>query len=294
MIMVVKADPVRTPIPVPESRPHVFSEEQLVGYLTSQGIRVVEYRGHLWRNAAAPSPIARRDWTPVHRWQPLRQADAGFPQRSAFAYRCLAVEPVTTTFPFVVFRDVAGYDEHRIAKNRARHVRRGLERFEYVMLDGPELLLEQGWAVAAAAAADSGMRLTRDEAEYRRQARAMFETSPPVVWAALSDGQLAGYAVTYATGTEAMFEKVYVSPRYREARVGLGLYWVVLAGWGQAPGVCNVWTGGTLPDRGVDRFKQSMGAVLENVPVHAGMRAPVEMALRRVKPNAVSLVALHA
>lgn len=288
----MRLDPPRTRIPVPDSRFDVFAEEQLTAYLRTQGIRVVESRGHLWRNAAAPSPIARQDWTPLHRFVPLTRDEARFPLRSALAYRCLAAEPVPTTFPYVVVRDIPNYDERRMTKDHARHVRRALERFEFVWLDSPDLLLEQGWQVASAAAAESGMVIARHEGEYRKQTIAMFD-APPIVIAGLSEGRLAGYVTTYATGAEAVFEKIYIAPEFRKEGVGRGLYWNVLAGWAQTPGVQNVWTGGTLPQRGVDRFKVSMGAVLEEVPVHAGMRAPLAMALRRLRPTAISLGALN-
>jgi hypothetical protein len=119
----------------------------------------------------------------------------------------------------------------------------------------------------------------------------MFEGVPPVVWAALAGDRLAGYAVTYATGSDAMLEKVFIAPQYRDQHLGLGLYWSVLTGWAQTPGIENCWAGGSMPG-GVDSFKIAMGASLEHLPVHAGMRWPMRSAMRWVKPDAVSLAAL--
>ena len=283
----------RTAIPRLGDSPHVFSEAELADYLIASGVRVVEVRGNLWRNSYAPSPISRYAWTPLNRWVPLTQDVVGYPTRSALAYRARAAESVPTRFSFAVFRDLSTYGEHSMNRHRARDTRKALQRYEYRRLDSPDLLLAQGWQVMRDAFAFRGMRPPVDQATYRRRAQAVFEAKPPVVWAALSNGQLAGYVTSYATGSEATLETAYISPSFRDNRVGLGLYWLTVTGWARASGVRNVWAGGTMPG-GIDDFKTSIGAVLEHVPVHSGMRGAIRLGYRVLKPDALSLKDLHA
>ena len=281
------------PVPRLGYRPQIFSETELAAYLRACGVSVVRARGNLWRNSYAPNPVSRYAWTPLHRWVPLPEKAVGYPTRSALAYRAMAAEPVTTTFPYTVFRDLTAYGEHSMNRHRARDTRQALERYEYRMLEDPDLLHAQGWSVMRDAYAFRGTRPPVDEATYRRQLTAVFEGKPPMIVVALSDGHLAGYLTSHATGSEATVEKLYISPSFRDDRVGLGLYWVTLTGWASAPGVRNAWAGGTMPG-GVDRFKMSIGAVLEQVPVHAGMRGAIRLGYRVLKPDALSLKDLHA
>lgn len=282
----------RTPIPRLHCQPHVFSESELAAYLTARGNRVVEYRGNLWRNNYAPNPISRYAWTPLHRWVPLPADAVGYPTHSAMAYRALAAESDSATFAYTVFRNLSAYGEQSMNRQRARYTRQALARYEYRMLDDPDLLLAQGWDVMRDASAFRGTRPPASEAAYRRRVVATFEAKPPVVWAALSDGRLVAYETTYATGSEATLEKLYISPAHRRGNVGFGMYWVALTGWASVPGVRHAWAGGTMPG-GVDQFKLSIGAGLEQVPVHAGMRRPVQLGYRALKPEAMSLKDLH-
>ena len=283
----------RTAIPRLGDSPHVFTEAELADYLIASGVRVVQSRGNLWRNKYAPGPISRYAWTPLHRWVALPKDDVGYPTGLALAYRAMAAESVTTVFPYTVFRDLDSYGEHSMNRHRASHTRQALKRYEYLRLDNPDLLLAQGWQVMSDAYAFRNMRPPIDQVTYRRQATAAFEGQPPLVWAALSDGQLAGYFTSYATGSEVTLERLYISPSFRDNLVGLGLYWVTLTGWARASGVRTAWAGGTMPG-GVNDFKMSVGAVLEHVPVHSGMRGAIRLGYRVLKPEAQSLKDLHA
>lgn len=285
--------PERTAIPRASGGHPVFGDRELAAYLVASGVRVEEFRGNLWRNAPAPSPLSRYSWTALNRWVPLNREAVGYPALSALAYRCLAQERVPTTFGYTVFREISNYGERSFNRRRARYIRKALERYEYVLIDSPDVLLEQGWKVMADACAFRGQQPPMDSTSYQRRVACIFEARPPVVWAALADGRLVSYLTSYATGCDATLEKLYISPAHRDGLVGYGMYWMALTGWAATPGVRNAWVGASMPG-GVDDFKISMGAVLEQVPVHSGMRLPVRLGYRVLKPDAMSLKDLRA
>jgi hypothetical protein len=135
----------RTPIKRHSLGHHVFDQSELCTYVEISGVQVVERAGVLWRNRYAPGPVQASHWTPLHRWVPLRDGQAGFPHRGGLSYRALAVEAWAPRFPYVVFRDMTRYGSDRTNRHRARGVQQALDRYEYRLLTDPEVLLAQGW-----------------------------------------------------------------------------------------------------------------------------------------------------
>jgi hypothetical protein len=188
--------------------------------------------------------------------------------------------------PFELVPNLSSYSESRLTKNRRREIRRSLELDEYRFLREPEQLLREGWKVVTSAAAISGQKIARSRRVYRAQIERRFSADPQLVIAGYHRGELGGYLMGHVIGQHATLSELYVASWARRSHLGSGLYWLALSELARVPGIDAAYLGMWFPEKpSLAFFKRSIGARIVDMPTAGDMRAPLAVALKRIRPN---------
>jgi len=261
----------------------LWTLEDLTRFQVNCGRQLRQADGVLW--AVSNS----RFWVPLMTFDPIPGKGVHWPSHTALGFQAIVSEPERATgwVQYLLVPDLPTYGVARIGKVRRREIRRAAEHFEFRVLDTPEILMAQGWRTLSEAASRSGQSTPGSEAVYRGQWEAIYNHEPPLVIAALREGVLHAYMVSYAAGGHVSFEQLAMDASARAHKAGAALYWLHLSLWSSVPGVEFASFGRPYPERdSIDFFKKSMGAQIAILPVVGRMRAPVRWFLKRQRPHA--------
>ncbi len=272
-----------------------MNEEQATRWFRDLGYSLGDFGGHAWK-VSSWTKSGRGFWMPINEVQPLSPREIGRPKLDALAYWAVVDNPdeAQSMIPFIFFDHVKNYDASRLSEEHRRNVRLALNRFEYVQLESPDLLLNQGWDVSSRAAAQSGASLEPDRERFEANLRKRFTADPQLIVAARSGGNLAGYMCAHVIDGTAHVTRIMLNPEFRKQQVGSGLYWATLRHLGKSLNVHRVNVGLSYPDVfGVELFKYAMGATIVDLPVRSWALPPLAWRLRRTNPWAYVRIGGH-
>lgn len=200
----------------------VMTEQELATWLAERGMNVVCHNGRYWRETypgffAACHPLARMSEGEATRPTPfcwgfrssLRDADAGTANGSV---------------PLHLLTDIANYTWQTRSprcRNKLRNLRK---QVDIVALHKPDLLLDQGYNILYSAHARNSYGKVPKRSDYQKNIERYYASGRGLVLGGLVDGKLAGYLTSYAIGTTAYVDELFLDSRYLNTNISLGLF----------------------------------------------------------------------
>ena len=262
----------------------VLSEAECGQWHEARGHRVVEHRGRLWVGSR------RCFFQPVHHLAQLTAPEATRPARCCLGFRARlarqAWEVANCSLPAHTLPDPGTYRLDRLRPTPRRQVRQGLRATDIVALETPDLILEQGYPVAAQAhARDSGIELPSRTA-FRRNILSFFSPRRGLILAAVRGPRLLGFSLTYAVETAAYHDMVYVTGEGLASKVPVCLFHVFATLVSRQPQLRELMHGVHVrDDPGLCEFKRRIGLAVTPFPARAWFFTGLDSLLRRTEPE---------
>jgi hypothetical protein len=262
----------------------VLSEAECGEWYKARGRRVVEHRGRLWVESR------RYFFQPVHHLAKLSAHEATRPARSCLGFRARLAEDAwewaNGSLPAHTFPDPQSYDLGRLRQTPRRQVRQGLRAVDVVALEIPDLILDQGYAVAAEAhARDNGIDLP-GPATFRKNILSFFSPRRGLILAAVRDQHLLGFSLTSAVDAAAYHDMVYVTAQGLANKVPVCLFHAFATLVSRRPQVQELMHGVHVrDDEGLCEFKRRIGLVVTPLPARAWFAGGLDGLLRRARPQ---------
>jgi hypothetical protein len=262
----------------------LLSEMECGEWHEARGRRVVEHRGRLWVEPR------RCFFQPVHHLAKLSAHEATRPARSCLGFRARLAEEAwewaNASLPAHTFPDPQSYGLGRLRQTPRRQVRQGLRAVDVVALEIPDLILDQGYAVAAEAhARENGIDLP-GRATFRKNVLSFFSPRRGLILAAVRGGHLLGFSLTYAVDAAAYHDMVYVTGQGLANKVPVCLFHAFATLVSRRLQVQELMHGEHLrTDEGLCEFKRRIGLVVTPLPARAWFASGLDGLLRRTRPQ---------
>lgn len=260
----------------------VLSETECGEWYQARDRRVVEHRGRLWVESR------RCFFQPVHHLAQLSAHEATRPARSCLGFRARlaedAWERANGSLPAHTFPDPQSYELGRLRPTPRRQVRQGLRAVDLVALEIPDLILDQGYTVAAEAhARDNGIDLP-GPATFRKNILSFFSPRRGLILAAVRDLQLLGFSLTYAVDAAAYHDMVYVTGQGLADKVPVCLFHAFATLVSRRPQIHELMHGVHVrDDEGLCEFKRRIGLAVTQLPARAWFAIGLDGLLRRAR-----------
>ncbi len=264
--------------------PHL-REVELAQWREELGGRVVERRGRFWLQ------VSRGFFKPVSPFAPLRASEVGPPTRLSWGFQaCLASEEAhaaNATLPVHLYPDLARYGLERMGGERRRKLRRAMAEIDLAVVREPDILFDEGYAVACEANACSPGNPLAPEPAYRRWIVSHLPHRRGLVLAGLRHGRLLGFCTNWAAGGVAYQDVLYVGEEGRRRGLAACLFHATATLAARAPAVTTLANGLHLREQpGVTAFKASLGLELRALPARVWFAPMTEPLVRHLRPNA--------
>lgn len=260
----------------------VLTEAQCGEWYDARGHWVVEHCGRLWVGSR------RCVFQPVHHMAKLSSHEATRPARACLGFRArlaeTARECANASLPVHTLPDPQSYELGRLRPTPRRQVRNGLRAVDLVALEIPDLILDQGYAVATEAhARDNGIELP-GRAEFRKNVLSYFEPPRGLILAAVRGQQLLGFSLTFAVDTTAYHDMVYVTNQGLANKVPVCLFHAFATLVSRQPQLQELMHGVHVRnDEGLCEFKRRIGLVVTAVPARAWFPRGLDGLIRRAR-----------
>lgn len=265
-----------------------FTEEEIAVWRGHRGFRIVRHLGRYWWD------LIRGFYQPIHHLARFGQEEATAPKALQWGFRAvLADKDAGSANGSIPVHVLAGFDEfclEAISSDRRSDVRRCRKLVEIVEPDGPDLIREQGHAVAA-----SSILRTMGGTRYSRppsHAKYVSELLDPL-WAprllyvaGLVDGRLGGYMTGYSVDGTAYIHAVHIETTALKTSIGSGLLFEFIRCCRRTAGVRELSYGIEAPEKPtLGRFKASWGFPVRHFPTRFGMNPLIGAVVRRLYPE---------
>lgn len=264
------------------SAPGVWPHHRAAEYWAARGKATRTRGGVWWRHRG------QGIWSPIDLLTPLAADRVRLPGTTALAaFALVSAEDSLGTYQHIAFQDVGLYGPDRVTRDRRREVRRAMDSHGFRLLESPEELMRQGWAMASEAAQSGQLWIPPDREAYGHHCAELFRDTPAAVIAAFDEGgRLAGYTVSFSVGPNAYLEELFTADWARRTFVGVGLYWCLASYWACIAGTTTIGLGRTVGGgHGVDRFKVAMGATVVDSPARARIQRLTAAYLKVRRPD---------
>ena len=248
------------------------------------GHRVVEHRGRYWVE------MKRGFFQPIHPLARLSRDEATRPSSRCWGYRArLTAEDeayADATLPVHVLPDPQSYGLQRLSGRRRRYIKSFLRDFDVVVLDSPDLLLEQGYRLAEEAHAHNHEFALPEPRKFRRKIELYFVPGRGLAVAALRHDSLVAFDLIHAVDGVAYDHSGAVGREGLEHNVRYCMFYLVASIAQRSPGVRELMNGQHTPEvESLCAFKENQGCEVVQLPARAWFAPLVEPVLRRIKPR---------
>lgn len=266
-----------------EARLPVMDEAGCATWQEARGVRVVEHRGRYWMESAPGF------FQPVHHLARLTADEASRPSRRCLGFRAVLAEPclpeANGCMPAHLYPEPQHHTLERFSGTQRRQIRQGLRSFDLVALREPDLLLDQGLAVAQEARArNPGIPLPH-AAAFHRSVLAYVEPPQGLVLAAMRGKRLLGFALCYAVDQAVYHDLVYVGDEGLRDRAPICLFHALATISARNPRLLELMHGlHVRANPGLCEYKRRLGIEVRPVPARCWMVPGLAPLLRAVAP----------
>lgn len=266
-----------------EARFPLMSEPALARWLRAGGAYIVERGGRHWQRAVPGF------YQPLHFLARLPAREIVRPQLLSWGYRAALREAdagqANATLPIYVLPDLAAYDAKDLDSRRRHAINRAARTVDMVVLDRPDILIEQGLGIVHEAAARNPRNRGVAERHYPAWIEAGFAQPGPVFLAMLLGGTLLGFSVGFALEGVAYYDQHFIADAARSLNLDRLSFHAKALMAQRTPGIHTMANGLDVPESpGLTDFKASQGLVVVNYPTRATIHPLMGALLRGHRP----------
>jgi hypothetical protein len=263
-----------------------MTEAHLAQRLVAKGKKIVEAHGALWVQTAPGF------YECLHPLRRVSASQADKPRVLCAGYRAALCEQDThlsnAQMPVHLLDDVAGYDLQAVPSRKIRQHLRSIpkQRVDIVRVDRPAILLEQGYEVMVSwsSRVSPGDLPTRER--YLRSVEQKVEDPYWLVLAGISNTTLLGYITSWAVGSTAYLDQIFVRTEAMSTHLSAALTFEAVQAIRRHGSVREVCPGPHRPEApGLTDFKMRMGFPVVAVPIYSWLFPPAALYLRRRRPH---------
>jgi hypothetical protein len=261
----------------------VMQEADLARWLVAGGAVVVERHGRRWQR------VVPGFYQPLHFLARLRADEVHCPNLFCWGYRSALAEAdqrqANATLPIYVLPDLAHYDSRRLDGRRRNAINKAARVVDTVMLDRPDVLLEQGLPIMHQAAARNPHNHGVDDRHFAAWVKAGFRQPGPVFLAMLMGSTLVGFAVAFAIEGVAYYHQHFIADAARSLNLDRFSFHATALMAQRTPGIHTLANGLHVPEsEGLADFKASQGLVIAEYPSRAVIQPLLGRLLRHYRP----------
>jgi hypothetical protein len=262
----------------------VMGEADLARWLRAAGTVVVERHGRYWQQ------VVPGFYQPLHFLARFNSPDVTCPRTLCWGMRAVLTEAsashANASLPAYVLPDLAGYTLSRLDGRRRHAINKAGRSVDVVVLDRPDVLLEQGPPLLREAAARNSRNLGITDTAFRSWVAAGFAGGcRPVFLAMLRSGELLGFSVGFAIDGIAYYHQHYIAERARNLNLDRLSFHAKALMAQRTPGIHTLVNGLHVPESaGLSAFKASQGLVVAEYPSLARIQPLIGRLLRRHRP----------
>jgi len=261
-----------------------LTEIDVARWMADLGFRIVEHHGRFWL-ALKPG-----FYQPVHPLAELSAEQATAPVFACWGIRARLANTdaafANAQMPVYMLPDLAGCNLGRLSAKRRNQVRKVEKTIDLVAVTTPDILLDQGYAVAREAQALNPSNTVPGEAAYRRWIISHFKDQRALILAGLYQGRLLGFSTNWMADGVFYQDKLYVGREGRARDLAMGLNYVCTMIAARHPQARELMCGRDLPQNpGIAEFKRSMGLRVVHLPARVELAPLVGPLLRSLRPH---------
>lgn len=261
-----------------------MTEQELASWLALRGQNVICHHGRYWRETypgfyAASHPLAR-----------MSADEATRPRALCWGFRSSLREADASTangsLPVHLLTDIDTYvlqTRSPRCRNKLRNLRK---QADIVALHQPDLLLEQGYDILSSAHARNKYGNLPGRTAYQKSIESYYASGRGLVLGGLVDGKLGGYLTSYAVGTTAYVDEVFLDTRYLNTHISLGLFfdWMQICRRNQE--IREVVHGLHAREAvGLCRYKEELGLQVVHVPARIWFAPFAGKVVKKLRPH---------
>ncbi len=259
------------------------SEKEMAEWLSEQGRKVVCHKGRYWKS----NP--RGFYQPVHTLARLTAEEATRPAAACWGFRASVSDSAFANFsiPVHLLENIDAYGPQALSARNRNKLRKALNTVEYTRVSDPSLLFEEGYGVFVSARNRTQYSKPLSPGEYRKLIATFFSRPRGLVVGGLVEGKLGGYITSYAVGTTAYLDQIWLASEVLSTNIGLGLFFRWIEACQRSGFVKEIVHGlHARENQGLCRHKADLGLNVSLVPSRAWFMPPTQTLIKWKKPHA--------
>ena len=268
-------------VPWQEGRLPVLAEADLARWERELGRSVVEHRGRFW------SPLAPGFYQPIHLLARLQPAEATRPTRLCWGFRA-RIEGGAANGSIAVHRlpDPHGYSLDRLSSRRRSQIRASMRKLDIVAVQAPDLLADQGHAVALEAKARTPVLQVQERRAFARWVESHVAPQRALALAALDGPRLLGFSLHRTIDGIAYCDSLFVGDAGMRHDLALTFFHAFACLAAGTPGIDEVVNGQHLRENeALCEFKLGQGLEIVQFPARVSVSMALGAGLRHWNPD---------
>jgi hypothetical protein len=262
----------------------MLAERDLARWMGAGGAKVVEGDGRYWQE------VVPGFFQPLHYLARFAASELVPPTRLCWGMRAVLAEAdaaaANVATPVHVLPDLAGYGPGRLDRRRRQALAKAERHVEVVVLERPDMVLEQGYPLALEAATRNARNRPPPQANFSAWVKAAFDRPGPIVLAALDGDRLLGFSLSFAIDGVAYGHKAFIGDAGRRHCLDLLCFHVEALIAQRTPGIHTLVNGLHAPENeGLCTFKRRQGLIVAEFPSLTTMHPIAGSVLRYLRPH---------
>lgn len=262
----------------------MMQEADLARWVVAGGGKVVEVEGRFW------AEVVPGFYQSLHYLARFNAAEFVRPSLLCWGMRAVLAEADMPTAnvatPVHILPELEGYGPERLCRRRRQEIAKAERNVDLVVLDKPDIVLDQGYALALEAVARNPRNRPAPEAAFATWVEAAFAQPGPVVLGMLQGDRLLGVSFSFAIDGIAYSHQAFIGDFGRSLHLDLLCFHAEALIARQTPGVHTMVNGLHAPENeGLCAFKRRQGLVVAQYPSLTTMHPIAGSVIRYLRPH---------
>jgi hypothetical protein len=262
-----------------------LTEQEHATWLAERGRKVICNKGRYWLETYPGF------YSATHSMAKMSAQEATRPSTFCWGFRTslndMDAEKANGSIPLHLLTDIDNYTLQTRSprcRNKLRNLRK---QVRIVELNKSDLLLNQGYDVLCSAHARNGYGSLSKRSEYQKDIEKYYDAGHGLVIGGLVDGNLGGYLTSYAVGTTAYVDEVFLDTQYLRTNISLGLFFEWMQICRRSKPIRQVVHGLHAREAtGLCRHKEELGLSVVQVPTRIWFAPLTNRIVKQLRPHA--------
>jgi hypothetical protein len=262
----------------------MMREADLARWVRAGGGKVVEVEGRFW------AEVVPGFYQSLHYLARFTAAEFVRPSLLCWGMRAVLAEvdapAANVATPVHVLPDLAGYGPGRLCRRRRQEIAKAERNVDLVVLEKPDIVVQQGYALALEAAARNPRNRPVPQAAFKTWVEDAFVAPGPIVLGMLLGNRLLGVSFSFAIDGIAYSHQAFIGCAGRSLHLDLLCFHAEALMAQQTPSIHTMVNGLHAPENeGLCDFKRRQGLVLAQYPSLTTMHPLAGSVIRHLRPH---------